>query len=53
MTREQNLPAKKWPPALVVVILIVMGSVFATGQAERVIYRFEGGSDGLDPLGSF
>jgi uncharacterized repeat protein (TIGR03803 family) len=52
MTREQNLPPTKWPPALVVVILIVMGSVFATGQAERVIYRFEGGSDGFDPLGS-
>ncbi|MFZ1007716.1 MAG: choice-of-anchor tandem repeat GloVer-containing protein [Candidatus Sulfotelmatobacter sp.] len=37
---------------IAVSLLLLMGSILAMAQAENVIYRFKGGSDGMEPLGS-
>jgi uncharacterized repeat protein (TIGR03803 family) len=52
-TREKNLFAAKWRAFVIVIsLLLLAGSVSAMAQTENVIYRFKGGSDGMEPLGS-
>ena len=51
MNRKRNLFPMKQPLALFVAIVVLAGSVLAVGQTENVVYRFKGGSDGLEPLG--
>jgi len=51
MNCKQNLLLTQWAMAIFIAILILAGSVLAVGQTESVIYRFQGGSDGIDPEG--
>jgi uncharacterized repeat protein (TIGR03803 family) len=51
-----SLPARnsfsaKWPALFFLVFLFLVSSVLAVGQAESVIYRFQGYSDGCAPYG--
>ena len=52
MIGKQDLFPIKWALARSVAILILAGGVLAAGQTESVVYRFKGGSNGLDPIGS-
>src|ERR1700736_1231978 len=51
MNRQQNLFPPKCQIALFVAMLMLAGSILAVGQTETVVHRFQGGSDGLDPIG--
>jgi uncharacterized repeat protein (TIGR03803 family) len=51
MNRQQNLFPTKWQIALFVALLMLAGSILAVGETENVVHRFQGGSDGLDPIG--
>jgi uncharacterized repeat protein (TIGR03803 family) len=51
MNCKQNLFPTKWTMALSLAVLMLAGSVLAVGQTENVIYRFQGGKDGLVPYG--
>ena len=52
MIGKQDLFPIKWALARSVAILILASGVLAAGKTESVVYRFKGGSNGLDPIGS-
>ena len=51
MKRNQNLFSAKWSTVTSIAILVLVGSVLAVGQTERVVHRFQGGNDGFQPEG--
>jgi uncharacterized repeat protein (TIGR03803 family) len=51
MNPRQNAFFTKWPMAIFIVVMILAGGVLAVGQTERVVYRFQDGSDGFQPQG--
>jgi uncharacterized repeat protein (TIGR03803 family) len=56
MRKGNSFPAKNsvsanWPALFFLVFLMLVSSVLAVGEAESVIYRFQGYSDGCAPYG--
>jgi uncharacterized repeat protein (TIGR03803 family) len=52
MNPKQNLfSTNRLTASLTTAILLLASSVFALGQEERVVHRFQGGSDGIEPNG--
>jgi uncharacterized repeat protein (TIGR03803 family) len=52
MKRSKISVLLKWRPLFSVVVLMLAGSALSLGQKETVLYRFKGGSDGINPQGS-
>jgi uncharacterized repeat protein (TIGR03803 family) len=50
MKRKEFFSSSAWLLAIFVCILMFVGSAMAAGSAEKVLYRFKGGSDGYAPF---